>query len=111
MAIYAAVILSFLGAIHWGVVIALSEKLSENESNTMLIYSVIPSLLAWFSFLLNLQHTLFFLALLILVTYFFDYLLLFKKLETGISQEFAKLRLHLTLIVSLLLFVIAINLA
>ncbi len=111
MAIYAAVILSFLGAIHWGVVITLSDKLTESESNILLIYSVIPSLLAWFSFLLSLQHTLFFLALLVLLTYFVDHLLLFKKLEAVISQEFAKLRLHLSSIVSLLLFVTAANFA
>jgi len=60
VAIYAAVILSFLGAIHWSVVIALCGKLNMNDYNTLLIYSILPALLAWFSFLLPLKLTLFF---------------------------------------------------
>ena len=115
MAIYAAVILSFLGAIHWGVVIALCNKLNAHESNNLLIYSIVPALLAWFSFLLPLKLTLFFLALMVLLTYFFDSLFLFKKLGSEVSPElsrgFAKLRLHLSITVSLLLLITGINLA
>ncbi|MEH6455796.1 MAG: DUF3429 domain-containing protein [Cocleimonas sp.] len=113
MAIYAAIILSFIGAIHWGVVIALNDKLNSPEKNKLLIYSNVPALLAWCSFLLPINITLFLLALMILLTYFLDRLLLFKKLALNVSQDlaqdFARLRLHLSVVVSILLFVTALN--
>ncbi len=113
MSIYAAIILSFLGAIYWGVVIALNYKLNSNEINVLLICSVIPALLAWISFLLSLKITLFILSLLVLFSYFLDCLILFKRIEKYISlklsKEFARLRLHLSITVSLLLFITAIN--
>ena len=115
MAIYAAVILSFLGAIHWGVVIALSEELNLEETNILLIYSVIPALFAWLSFLLSLKLSLFFLAFMVLLSYFFDTKLLFDKLESKVSPElskgFSKLRLHLSITVSFLLLMTALNIA
>lgn len=115
LAIYAAVILSFLGAIHWGVVVALSDKLHAKEINSLLIYSVIPALLAWLYFLFSLKLTLYFLAFTVLLSYFLDYLMLFKILKLHVnpqlSNEFARLRLHLSLTVSILLFLTAVNLA
>ncbi len=111
LAIYAAVIISFLGAIHWGVVIAIADKLDPNENNTLLFYSVIPSLLAWFSFLLNMKYTLFLMGLIILFCYFMDRLILFKKLNNTINTEFSRLRLHLTIVVSIALFISAISLS
>lgn len=111
MAIYAALILSFLGAIHWGVAIALNNDLDESASNKLFIYSVVPSLCAWFSFLLSLKLTLLLLALIVLLAYVMDHLLLFKKLERVISQDFARLRLHLSVIVSLALIITALNLS
>ncbi len=44
--IYAAVILSFVGAINWGVAMA-SSDLSEAQRNYLWIWSVAPALLAW----------------------------------------------------------------
>ncbi len=111
LAIYAAVIISFLGAIHWGVVIAIADKLDPNENNTLMFYSVIPSLLAWFSFLLNMKYTLFLMGLIILFCYFMDRLILFKKLNNTINTEFSRLRLHLTIVVSIALFISAISLS
>lgn len=111
LAIYAAVIISFLGAVHWGVVLATENKLNENESNTLLIYSVIPSLLAWFSFLFNMKLTLCCLGFIVLFCFLVDHLILFKKLNHNMAKGFSKLRLHLTIIVSLCLFVTAINLS
>jgi hypothetical protein len=113
MAVYAAIILSFLGAIYWGVVIALNEKLNANEINVLLIYSITPALLAWISFLFSLKITLLILSLLVLFSYFLDCLILFKRIEKHISlklsKEFARLRLHLSIAVSFLLFITAIN--
>lgn len=113
MAIYAAIIISFIGAIHWGVVIALNNKLISSEKSQLLIYSNVPALLAWFSFLLPINITLLFLAVIILLTYFLDRLLLFKKLKSNVSEElsqdFSRLRMHLSVTVSLLLFVTALT--
>ncbi len=114
MLIYGAVILSFLGAIHWGVAIALNDKLNIKEINTLIIYSVLPALLAWLYFLLSLKLALYFLSITILLSYYIDCLILFKILKSRVnptlSSEFARLRLHLSLAVSLLLFLTAVNL-
>ena len=45
---YAAIILSFMGAIHWGM--AMSK--TDNKQNKYFITSVIPALAAWFSLLI-----------------------------------------------------------
>lgn len=111
LAIYAAVIISFLGAIHWGVVIAMPNILSESEANSLLVYSIVPSLLAWLSFLFKMPNTLFILGILVLFCFLGDYLLLFKKLESGLSKGFVKLRLHLTVVVSVCLIASAIKLS
>ena len=49
-AIYAAVILSFLGAIHWGRV--LSEPLADPLESLWLVWGVVPSLIGWLGLLL-----------------------------------------------------------
>ena len=43
---YGAVILSFVGALHWGFAMALGE-LSDRERTHRFVWSVVPSLLAW----------------------------------------------------------------
>lgn len=109
LAIYAAVIISFLGAIHWGLVLAKVDELSDQESNTLLLYSVIPSLLAWFTFLFEIKTCLFLMAFIVIVCFVVDCLILFKKLDAVIAKSFKRLRLHLTIIVSVSLFIAAIN--
>ena len=46
---YSATILSFLGAIHWGLVM----RAAAGQSNEMLAWGVAPSLVAWIALLLN----------------------------------------------------------
>lgn len=43
---YGAVILSFVGALHWGFAM-LSPEMDERQRNRSLIWSVMPALLAW----------------------------------------------------------------
>jgi hypothetical protein len=50
---YGAVIISFLGAVHWG--LAISDEDSGNPSRRML-FSVLPALLGWLAILLPLVH-------------------------------------------------------
>lgn len=110
LAIYAAVIISFLGAIYWGIVIANSDQLGLQTSDTLLLYSIVPSLLAWFSFLFELKTCLFLLGFIVIACFIVDCLLLFKNLNPTIAESFKRLRLHLTIIVSASLFLTAINL-
>ncbi len=44
---YAAVILSFVGAIHWGVLLATPNYRLERRGNWRYLWSVIPALMAW----------------------------------------------------------------
>ena len=99
LAAYAAIILSFLGAVHWGVALGMQDKLTESELGKLLLFSVVPSVLAWFALLLPIKIALWVLAGLILLAYVVDSLLLFRKL----AADYGKMRLHLTIIVVLLL--------
>ncbi len=49
---YGAVILSFVGALHWGFAMGLG-TLSASQQNALFIWSVVPSLLAWPALLLS----------------------------------------------------------
>ncbi|OQX06794.1 MAG: DUF3429 domain-containing protein [Thiothrix lacustris] len=99
LAAYAAIILSFLGAVHWGVALGMQETLEARELSKLLLFSVVPSVLAWFALLLPVQVALFALAGLVILSYVADALLLFGKLSSG----YGKMRLHLTVVVALLL--------
>lgn len=96
---YAAIIVSFLGAVHWGVALGMQDTLNERELGQLLMFSVVPSVLAWFALLLPIQWALFVLAGLVVFAYVVDALLLFGKL----ASDYGKMRLHLTVIVTLLL--------
>lgn len=98
MAQYAAVIVSFLGAIHWGTVV--SSNVREGDFNTTgaqarLLWSVIPSIVAWFLLLFYSPWALFAFAVLIFVLYAVDFFWLNESLNT----HYLKLRLHLTVLV------------
>lgn len=49
---YGAVILSFVGALHWGFAMQ-TTVMSERQRNSSLIWSVIPALLAWLALALD----------------------------------------------------------
>ncbi|WGZ92516.1 MAG: DUF3429 domain-containing protein [Candidatus Thiothrix putei] len=99
LAAYAAIILSFLGAVHWGVALGMQDTLNERDLGKLLLFSVVPSVLAWFALLLPIQVALFVLAGLVVFAYVVDASLLFGKL----ASDYGKMRLHLTVIVTLLL--------
>ena len=93
---YAAIILSFMGAIHWGM--AMSK--TNNKQNKHFITSVIPALVAWFSLLIPE-----FFSLIILLIGFFLLLSLDLAVEKsqGFPNWYIHMRIKLTLIVSLCL--------
>ncbi len=43
---YGAIILSFIGALHWGLAMSLPE-LSERQRSALFLWSVVPALIAW----------------------------------------------------------------
>jgi hypothetical protein len=47
LSLYAAVILSFMGAVHWG--LAMGKTAARRDSSWQFIVSVLPALLGWFS--------------------------------------------------------------
>lgn len=99
LAAYAATVLTFIGAMHWIVALGMQNSLNERELAELLLFSVVPTMVAWFALLLPINITLFVLAGLIIVAYVADSVLLFRKLEPG----YQKMRLHLSVIVTLLL--------
>ena len=91
---YGAVILSFLGGLHWGRVI-----ISHNENGRFdaawLIWSVCPSLLGWVALLLSVKAGAVVLSLCFLVVLQIDQKLFRSQIWPDWMQP---LRLHLTLI-------------
>jgi ABC-type uncharacterized transport system permease subunit len=51
---YAAVILSFLGAVHWGLALAVSDA-TRRATNGRLILGVLPALIAWAALLMDIS--------------------------------------------------------
>lgn len=97
---YAAIILSFIGAVHWGVALAKDGDAMDNgQGGWNFLYGIMPALLAWFALLLPHNIALFLMAGLVMLAYGADAVLLFKRL----NSDYSILRLYLTAAVSLLL--------
>ena len=62
MAAYGAVILSFLGGVHWGLAVGSERGFDGGKVSSRLIVKVIPSLIGWFSLLIGQTTGLFVLA-------------------------------------------------
>ena len=90
---YAAIILSFLGGLHWGRVAA--SGASDSSAGRWLIWSVIPSLIGWAALFLPAK-----LAALVLISCFLAALMIdLKLIANKIWQGWMRsLRLHLTLV-------------
>lgn len=101
---YAAVIVSFLGAVHWGQVVESDAWFDNSGRNKRLLWSVIPSIVAWLLLLTPELYKLLGLALLIAIAYGIDRYYLSSRLNAA----YLTLRLHLTIgvIIALLLTII-----
>lgn len=100
LAVYTAIVLTFIGAMHWWVSLDIQAALNGTDFGKLLALSLVPTMVAWFSVLLPLNIALFVLGVLIIVAYVADSVLLFDKID----EWYAKMRLHLSVIVTLLLF-------
>ena len=103
---YGAIILSFLGGLHWGR-IASSQHNQANEK-WILIYSVIPALIGWASVLL---YPIWGGVIWLQISGFiFAYIMDVHLLKSSIWQQWMpKLRFHLTLAASLSLIILAVS--
>ena len=93
--IYGAIILSFLGGLHWGR-IACNPDIKPSDK-WFLIYSVLPSLIGWSSYLLAdiWQDT----ALMLIAGFIISYVVDIRFIKLGAWQSWMKpLRTNLTLI-------------
>ncbi len=95
---YAAIIISFIGAVHWG--IALN---SATHKTRLYTYSVVPALVAWGWLFLAEKMALMGMAATVVAVYFIDRL----WLKDCVPGGYLNMRLHLTIVVSLSLLVAA----
>ena len=93
--LYGAIILSFLGGLHWGRIAC--KQNSKPSDKWFLIYSVIPSLVGWSSYLLSdiWQEA----ASMLIVGFIISYAIDIRFLKLGDWQSWMKpLRTNLTLV-------------
>jgi hypothetical protein len=94
---YSAVILSFIGALHWAFAM-LASPISEPRRNDIYLWSVIPALIGWISLLLPLR-----IGLLIVLLGFALHCIMDMKLVRAIQLPawYLRLRFMLTMLASL----------
>ena len=93
---YAAIILSFVAALHWAFAMLL-QSLTDRQRNIRYLWSVIPPLLVWFSILLDPTSFAFILIAGFLANLWQD-ILLNKLVANEIPGWYLPLRIKLTLV-------------
>ncbi len=97
---YGAVILSFMGAVHWGLVISSGSGEDRGDATRWLSLGVIPALLAWVALLISLLNALFLLGVAFALVYALDRMAIAAALA---PPWYGRLRLRLTAAVIVLL--------
>jgi len=106
LALYAVAILSFVGAVSWGIALA-DQSLQPDQQRRLFVYSVLPSLVAWLIWFFPegaMRWVAF--AALTVVLYLID---LKHGQQLGWPKEWLTLRLHLSATVGLLLMLAAVG--
>ncbi len=103
---YGAVILSFVGALHWGFAVALPE-LDDSSRNASYVWSVIPALLAWVALIAPQSIAMVLLVSGFLLQYRRDRLL---TKRSSLPGWYLGLRLQLTIVASLCLIAAGLSL-
>ena len=93
MLYYAAVILTFLGAVHWGSVLVVANNSSVEQKR--LWWAITPSLIAWVALMLPIQFSIVVLMLAFVLCWWMDKILYDQTEFTW----YIKMRLHLTIVV------------
>ena len=100
---YGAVIISFIGAVHWG----LALHAERNRQTLLYVYSVVPALVAWGWLFVAAGSAMFGMALTLVVMFFADRFLLADLVPAG----YLKMRMHLTIAVALCLLLASVGVA
>lgn len=102
---YAAIILTFVGALHWAFAMTVN-KLSERDKSLTFMWSVIPALVAWVALFMNAFY-----ASLLLSIFFIINLTQDKKLpkNSGLPLWYIPMRSRLTYILTTCLLLAAIH--
>ncbi len=95
---YAAAILTFVGALHWGVVLA-SPSIVDARAARRMVWSVLPSILAWLITLYDVRMALVTLMCALPVALAVDWLL---YRETPVPRWFMAVRITLTTVATLM---------
>jgi len=104
---YAAVILSFVGAVHWGIAM-LHPDMSEQDQSVFMTWSVVPALVGWVSLLLPEKTGLLLLITTFVIQYAADRQL---ALRFRVPSWYLRLRIGLTSVAVLCLLLALIHLA
>ena len=108
LVVYGAVILSFLGGIHWGLAIATPELSPHNIKIFLrLLISIFPCLIGWLALLLTIPTGLLIVAIAFFAMLLYDWYASHKGLT---PKWYLKLRVPLTLIAGTSLTLVAITL-
>jgi Protein of unknown function (DUF3429) len=91
---YGAVILSFVGALHWGFAMSQSD-MTANQRTRSFVWSVVPSLLAWMALLMTPTYAVMLLVAGFLIHFWQDRRLV---LLVNLPAWYLPLRLNLTLV-------------
>lgn len=102
---YAAIILTFVGALHWAFAMTVN-KLSETEKRLTFIWSVIPALIAWIAIFINAFY-----GSILLAIFFVLNLAMDKKIpkNAGLPSWYLPLRSRLTYTMTTCLLLAAIQ--
>ena len=102
---YAAIILTFVGALHWAFAMTV-DKLSERDKSLTFIWSVIPALVGWIALFINAFY-----ACLLLAIFFILNLTQDKKFpkNSGLPLWYLPLRSRLTYLVTTCLLLAAVH--
>ena len=92
--LYGVVILSFIGAIHWGIAM-FADRLDEASRRSCYIWSVVPSLMAWSTYVLSPIAAAMILILGFVLQYWRDLIL---RQHIALPDWYLPLRIRLTLV-------------
>lgn len=103
LAKYGALIVSFLGGLHWGLAMRAGSAVSERMRDTSLIWGVTPSLLAWIAAIMPPYSGLVILGVLLVACYLVDR----RRYPLFNAAPWLTLRFRLTAVASLSCFIAA----
>lgn len=100
LTIYAAVILTFIGGVHWGIAMQSMQTAEQVENkcpHNQFIFSIVPSLLAWVAVVFLESYSLIMMSLWFVLFWWIEKL----HYQQRLPKWYSKLRNHLTLTATL----------